>query len=723
MKKQPLSQDIERLVNGELRDPHSLLGRHPSGNKTVLRAWRPDASTVRAVSDGEIIAKLEQIHPAGLFEGVVDGDINDYVFEVDYPDGSSFTLRDPYAFLPTLGEIDLHLAGEGSHRRLWEKLGAHLRTMDGVTGVGFAVWAPNARSIRVVGDFNTWDGRLHPMRSLGSSGIWELFVPELGPGDHYKFEVINAQGKLVLKTDPYAFSTEAPPANACRIFESNYAWSDDDWMKRRDSGDPYSSPISVYEVHIGSWRRTATGESLSYRDLAPLLRDYCREMGFTHVEFLPVAEHPFGGSWGYQVSNYFAPTARFGDPDDFRFLVDTLHQAGIGVIVDWVPAHFPRDEWALARFDGTALYEHADPKKGEHPDWGTLVFNYGRNEVRNFLIANALFWIDELHIDGLRVDAVASLLYLDYSREEGEWIPNAFGGRENLEAIGFLKELNTIVHGEHPGVLMLAEESTAWPSVSRPVHLGGLGFGFKWNMGWMHDTLAYFTKDPVYRRFHHNQLTFSMMYAWSENFVLPLSHDEVVHGKGSLLNKMPGDKWQKLANLRSLLAYMWAHPGKPLLFMGCEFGQEREWDHDTSLDWHLLDDEGHQGVQKLVSDMNRVYRSVPALHERDHEPEGFAWIDANDSDNNVYSFYRVGRSPTEQLVVVANLSPVPRTGFRVGLPRNTTYQEILNTDAAEYGGSGVGNLGAVEAEPVPWHGLDHSAVMTIPPLGVVWLRG
>jgi len=619
--------------------------------------------------------------------------------------------------------MDIYLAGEGSHRRLWEKLGAHPRTMDGVAGVSFAVWAPNARSIRVVGDFNTWDGRLHPMRSLGSSGIWELFVPDLGPGDHYKFEVVTAQGNLVLKTDPYAFATEAPPANACRIYESTYHWGDDAWMTRRDSIDPYASPMSVYEVHVGSWRRTPDGEPLSYRDLAPRLTDYCKEMGFTHVEFLPVAEHPFGGSWGYQVSNYFAPTARFGDPDDFRFLVDTLHQAGIGVLVDWVPAHFPRDEWALARFDGTSLYEHADPKKGEHPDWGTLVFNYGRNEVRNFLIANALYWIDELHVDGLRVDAVASMLYLDYSREEGEWIPNPLGGRENLEAIEFLKELNTVLHGEHPGVLMIAEESTAWPSVSRPVHLGGLGFGFKWNMGWMHDTLSYFTKDPVYRRFHHNQLTFSMMYAWSENFVLPLSHDEVVHGKGSLLNKMPGDKWQKLANLRSLLAYMWAHPGKPLLFMGAEIGQEREWDHDTSIDWHLLDDEGHQGVQKLVSDMNRIYRSVGALYEQDHAPEGFTWIDANDSDNNVYSFFRVGRDHDEQVVVVANLSPVPRTGFRVGLPKNTTYQEILNTDAADYGGSGVGNLGSVEAEPVPWHGLEHSALMTLPPLGVVWLRG
>ena len=445
-------------------------------------------------------------------------------------------------------------------------------------------------------------------------------------------------------------------------------------------------------------------------------------MGFTHVEMLPVAEHPFGGSWGYQVSNYFAPTARFGSPDDFRFLVDTLHHAGIGVIVDWVPAHFPKDEWALARFDGTALYEHADPRKGEHPDWGTLVFNYGRNEVRNFLTSNALYWIEEMHVDGLRVDAVASMLYLDYSRKEGEWVPNQFGGRENLEAIELLKELNTIIHGECPGAMMIAEESTAWPGVSRPVHLGGLGFGFKWNMGWMHDTLSYFSKDAIYRRFHHHQLTFSMMYAWSENFVLPISHDEVVHGKGSLLGKMPGDDWQKRANLRALLAYMWAHPGKQLLFMGCEIAQGREWDHDSALDWHLLDDPGHLGVQKTVSDLNRIYRDTPALWELDSAPEGFQWIDANDADNNVFSFYRSGASG-QHLVCIANLAPVPRTGFRVGLPTKGRFEEVMNTDAETYGGSGVGNMGSIVAEAKPWHGQDHSAEMTLPPLGVVWLRG
>ncbi|HWC14722.1 MAG TPA: 1,4-alpha-glucan branching protein GlgB [Actinomycetota bacterium] len=714
---------VERLVKGELRDPHGLLGRHPDGDgEAVVRAWRPEAETVAIMIEGEVVAKLDKVHEQGLFEGHVEDATSDYFLEVTYPGGQSFTLRDPYSFLPTLGDVDLHLAGEGSHRKLYEKLGAHVRTERGVTGVGFAVWAPNARSVRVVGDFNSWDGRIHPMRSLGSSGVWELFIPDVGEGAYYKFEVVSAQGSLILKSDPYAFQTEEPPGTACRVHQPHYRFTDEEWVARREASDPQASPLSVYEVHLGSWRRHEDGSSLTYREMAPLLADYCTDMGFTHVEMLPVAEHPFGGSWGYQVSNYFAPTARYGTPDDFRFLVDTLHKAGIGVIVDWVPAHFPKDEWALARFDGTGLYEHSDPRKGEHPDWGTLVFNYGRNEVRNFLIANALYWIDELHIDGLRVDAVASMLYLDYSRKEGEWVPNPFGGRENLEAISFMKELNTVVHDSRPGVLMIAEESTAWPGVSRPVHLGGLGFGFKWNMGWMHDTLAYFSKDAIYRRFHHNQLTFSMMYAWSENFMLPLSHDEVVHGKGSLLRKMPGDKWQKLANLRSLFAYMWAHPGKQLVFMGGEIGQEREWDHDGSVDWHLLEDPGHDGVRRLVADLNRVYRESPALWERDSVPETFQWIDANDADNNVFSFYRTGSKTDEHLVCIANMAPVPRTGFRVGLPKKGRYEEVINSDAAVYGGSGTGNMGSVVAEPEPWHGLPYSALMTLPPLGVVWLR-
>ncbi|HET7481760.1 MAG TPA: 1,4-alpha-glucan branching protein GlgB [Actinomycetota bacterium] len=720
------TEDAERLARGELRDPHSLLGKHPgSGGTTIVRAFRPEAQAVRVVVDGEVVAKLESVDPAGLFEGSVDEPLDRYELEVDYTDGSSFTLRDPYSFLPTIGDIDLHLVGEGTHQRLWEKLGAHRLTMDGVEGVSFAVWAPNARGVRVVGDFNSWDGRLHPMRSLGSSGIWELFVPDVEDGSVYKFEIVTAQGGIVLKTDPVAFATEAPGGpfgGACIVHTPKYEFSDDAWVKQRTAAEAYREPMSIYEVHLGSWRRSSDGEVLGYRELAGLLADYCSEMGFTHVELLPIAEHPFTGSWGYQVSNYFAPTARYGSPDDFRYFVDTLHRAGVGVIVDWVPAHFPKDEWALARFDGTALYEHVDPKKGEHPDWGTLVFNYGRNEVRNFLISNALYWVEEFHVDGLRVDAVASMLYLDYSRKEGEWIPNQFGGRENLEAIEFMKQLNSTIYEQHPGVLMLAEESTAWPGVSRPVHLGGLGFGFKWNMGWMHDTLSYFSKEPIYRRFHHNNLTFSLMYAFSENFVLPLSHDEVVHGKGSLIGKMPGDEWQRFANLRSLFAYMWAHPGKQLLFMGGEFGQYAEWNHDVSLDWHLLEHLPHSGVQALIRDLNRVYTETPALWEMDHSAEGFRWIDANDADNNVVSFYRTSADGEHHLVCVANLSPVPRTGFRLGLPKAGTYSEVVNSDAAGYGGTNMGNMGAVESEEVAWHGLDHSAVITLPPLGVVWLR-
>ena len=623
---------------------------------------------------------------------------------------------------PALGDIDLYLLGEGKHRRLFEKLGAHRMTHNGADGISFAVWAPAAREVRVVGDFNSWDGRANPMQKLGESGVWETFVPDVPDGANYKFEIVDIAGHLVLKTDPYAFATEVPPDTASKVYTPSYKFADDDWMTRRSSADPYAGPMSAYEVHPGSWRHGPDGAPLNYREMGSQLADYCIEMGFTHVEFLPVAEHPFGGSWGYQVSHYFAPSARFGTPDDFKHMIDTLHRAGIGVIVDWVPAHFPRDDFALARFDGTALYEHLDPRQGAHPDWGTLIFNYGRTEVRNFLISNALYWIEEFHIDGLRVDAVASMLYLDYSREEGEWVPNQYGGRENLEAIEFLKELNTVVHGEHPGVLMIAEESTAWPGVSRPLYVGGLGFGFKWNMGWMHDTLDYFTHDPIHRRYHHNQLTFSLMYAYSENFVLPLSHDEVVHGKGSLLNKMSGDPWRKFANLRSLFAYMWAHPGKKLLFMGGELAQYSEWNHDAQLDWAALQDHRHAGVQHLVADLNRIYRDTAALWEVDHEPEGFQWIDANDADNNVISFFRANKTHDEFLVCIANLSPIPRYNFRVGLPAKGAYVEALNTDSESYGGSNVGNLGVVEAEPIPWHGLDHSATVALPPLAVLWLR-
>jgi 1,4-alpha-glucan branching enzyme len=616
-----------------------------------------------------------------------------------------------------IGDIDLHLAGEGRHERIYEKLGAHV--LD--EGVAFAVWAPNATKVSVVGEWNAWDGRVDPMVQRGVSGIWETTVPDASEGALYRYEITTSDGHLLLKSDPYAFATEVPPGNASRIFRSRHEWSDDEWLERRRASKPYEEPMSVYEVHLGSWRRTLDNEALGYRDLAEQLATYATDLGFTHVELLPVMEHPYSGSWGYQVSGYFAPTSRFGDPDDFRAFVDELHRQGVGVILDWVPAHFPRDDWALARFDGTALYEHDDPRRGAHPDWGTLVFNYGRNEVRNFLLANALFWLREFHVDGIRVDAVASMLYLDYSRREGEWIPNQFGGREDLDAVSFLQELNELVHGREPGVVSAAEESTAWPGVSRPVYLGGLGFGFKWNMGWMHDTLGYFEHEPVHRRYHHHELTFSLVYAFSENFVLPLSHDEVVHGKGSLVDKMPGDRWQKLANLRALYAFMWAHPGKKLLFMGGELAQWREWDAETSLDWHLLEERDHQGVQTLVRELNRTYRETPALWRIDFEPSGFRWLEPNDAGANVLAFARLGGNEDEPLVCVCNLSPVPRYAYRLGLPSAGRWREALNTDSAYYGGSGVGNLGGVEAEAVARQDQPYSAELTLPPLGVVWL--
>jgi 1,4-alpha-glucan branching enzyme len=706
----------------ELADPHAYLGAHPSKNGVVVRAYRPDAESVRVLPMG---VELEPADGSGVFEGVVEGASLplDYQLEVRYPAGDTFVLRDPYAFVPTVAELDLHLAAEGRHEQLYQPLGAHLRDVDGVTGVSFAVWAPNAASISVVGDFNGWDGRLHPMRSLGAAGIWELFIPGVLPDSRYKFEIRTRDRKLRLKADPFAFRTEVPPANASIVFESSHEWGDAEWLEQRRSADALARPLSVYEVHLGSWRLNPLegNRPLTYRELGEELAEYATDMGFTHVELLPVMEHPFAPSWGYQVTGYFAPTARFGDPDDFRALVDRMHQAGIGVILDWVPAHFPRDDWALARFDGTALYEHEDPRRGSHPDWGTLVFNFGRNEVRNFLLAGALYWLREFHVDGLRVDAVASMLYLDYSRKAGEWVPNQFGGNEDLDAVGFLKELNEVTHAREPGVLMVAEESTAWPGVSRPVYLGGLGFGLKWNMGWMHDTLEYFKRDPIYRRHHHHQLTFSLVYAFSENFVLPLSHDEVVHGKGSLLGKMPGDRWQRLANLRSLYAYMWAHPGKKLLFMGGELGQEGEWSSERSLDWHLLELPEHSGIQGLVRDLNRHYRAEPSLWEVDFEPAGFGWLEPNDASSNVVAFLRLGEGEARPIVCVCNFSPVSREAYRLGLPRGGRWAELLNTDSELYGGSGVGNLGAIAAEAKPWHDQPYSAELTLPPLGVLWL--
>jgi 1,4-alpha-glucan branching enzyme len=716
--------DVERIVRREHGDPHSVLGAHKYNGGVVVRAIRPAAKSI-TVHAGNTDVDLELVHPGGVFEGVVpEADMPlDYELEVDYPDGNVYTLRDPYSFTPTLGDIDIHLAGEGRHERLYERLGAHIMEHQGVTGTAFAVWAPNAKAVSVVGDFNSWDGRLHQMRSLGSSGIWELFLPDVGEGCNYKFEILAADGEIRLKADPYAFATEVPPKTASVVYRSRHEWEDDRWCKTRGDSVPLDRPVSIYEVHLGSWRLNPLEDnrSLNYLELADELAAYAKDMGFTHIELLPVMAHPFSGSWGYQVTGYFAPTPRFGQPDDFKKFVEALHQRDIGVILDWVPAHFPRDDFALARFDGTHLYEHADPRRGAHPDWGTLVFNFGRTEVRNFLLSNALYWLREYHADGLRVDAVASMLYLDYSRKADEWVPNEFGGREDLDAVSFLQQMNEMVHARQPGVISAAEESTAWPGVSRPVYVGGLGFGFKWNMGWMHDTLAYFQQDPIYRRYHHHELTFSLMYAFSENFILPLSHDEVVHGKGSLFNKMPGDRWQKHANLRALYAYMWAHPGKKLLFMGQEFAQEAEWSEQRSLDWHLLEEQDKSGIQALVRDLNREYRDERALWDLDFDPAGFYWIEPNDAESNVVVFARTSKDRERVLICALNLSPVVRTPYRIGLPRAGRWKELVNTDAAGYGGTNAGNYGGVDAEPIPWHGQPFSAEVTLPPLAALWL--
>ncbi|WP_066362777.1 1,4-alpha-glucan branching protein GlgB [Herbidospora mongoliensis] len=711
-----MSNDLDRLAGGAHHDPHSILGAHMTGEGVVIRVLRPFAEKVEALVDGEVHA-LEHVE-FGIFETLLEGldKIPVYRLRVKYEGADAVEAGDPYRHWPTLGEVDLHLIGEGRHERLWEVLGARPLIHEDEEGTAFAVWAPNALGVRMIGDFNHWNGGGHPMRSLGSSGVWELFIPGVGAGTRYKFEILGVDGVWRGKADPMARRTEVPPLTASVVDETTYSWNDEEWMAARPARDVLKEPMSTYEVHLGSWR-----PGLSYLELADQLTAYVTEMGFTHVEFMPVAEHPFGGSWGYQVTSYYAPTSRFGTPDEFRVLVDALHQAGVGVIVDWVPAHFPMDEWALARFDGTPLYEHADPHRGEHPDWGTYVFDFGRREVRNFLVANAVYWLREFHIDGLRVDAVASMLYLDYSRREGEWTPNEFGGRENLDAIEFLKEMNAVAYRESPGIVTIAEESTAWPGVSQPVHLGGLGFGFKWNMGWMHDTLAYLAHEPVYRQYHHHQLTFSLMYAHSEHFVLPLSHDEVVHLKGSLLGKMPGDEWQRFANLRALYAFMWAHPGKQLLFMGGEFGQGSEWSESKGLDWWMLDFDFHRGVQNLVRDLNGIYKQTPALYTQDDTPDGFRWIDADDFAGNVFSFVRYGTDGSA-LACVTNFSGGPHEDYHLGLPEGGTWTEVLNTDAYEYAGSGVGNLGGVVATEVGRHGLPYSVRLRVPPLGTVWLR-
>jgi len=720
--------ELRSLVELKHRSPHELLGMHPLGDASgvVARAFVPGAAgiEIQAVHEkNQPRIKLKRLHESGLFEGSAKQAKRVYAYDLVITDttGAVRRTRDPYSFLPTLSEADLYLFNKGDERRIYEKLGAQLRTVDGVKGTSFAVWAPNARRVSVVGDFNQWDGRRHPMRLLGLSGVWEIFIPDVGAGSHYKFELENLHGQIVLKTDPYGFFFEVPPKTASIVWGNDrFAWTDGEWLARREQRDPLRSPMAIYEVHLGSWRKKSPNESFSYRELAEPLTAFLRRTGFTHVEFLPVAEHAFYPSWGYQVTGFYAPTSRYGTPDDFRFLVNALHEAGIGVIMDWVPAHFPRDDWALARFDGTALYEHEDPRKGAHQDWGTLIFNYGRHEVENFLIANALFWLDRFHVDGLRVDAVASMLYLDYSRKEGEWIPNRHGGRENLEAIEFLRKFNHLAHTEFPGVATIAEESTSWPLVTRPPYLGGLGFSFKWNMGWMHDTLGYFKRDPVHRKFHQNDLTFAMLYHHHENFILPLSHDEVVHGKGSLHRRMPGDDWQKFANLRTLLAYQWLFPGKPLLFMGGEFGQCNEWNADAELDWGLLEaGPYHCGLRRFVEDLNRLYREEPALWESDYDHAGFRWIDCSDRENSVLAFARQERPRAGELVVILNLTPVPRHRYRVGLPRRGRWREVLNSDAEIYGGSNTGNLGGVQTEDIEWQHQPCSAEFTLPPMSAI----
>jgi 1,4-alpha-glucan branching enzyme len=714
------TDEVRMLRGGVHRDPHHLLGVHPQGKVTVVRAFNPEATSASVAHPGGVVP-MKRIDEGGLWEAEVpESDLPGYRLRFRTP-AHEWEVDDPYRFLPTLGELDLHLIGEGTHRRLWERLGARVIDHQGVRGTAFSVWAPNARGVSLVSDSNAWDDRTQPMRTLGASGVWELFIPNVGSGQHYKFRVIGADGTPVLKADPLARAAEMPPGTASIVTDAAYEWADAQWMTLRQQGDRTAEPLNIYEVHLGSWRRGAGDAVLGYREIAPQLAEYCKRLSFTHVELLPIAEHPFGGSWGYQVSSYYAPTARYGSPDDLRWFVEHLHQNGIGVIIDWVPAHFPRDEWALAHFDGTALYEHADPRRGAQPDWGTLVFNFGRNEVRNFLVANALYWVEEFHIDGLRVDAVASMLYLDYSRKAGQWLPNQYGGRENLEAIAFIREFNDEVHGRFPGVMTIAEESTAWPAVSRPTASGGLGFTFKWNMGWMHDTLDYINKDPIFRRYHHQQLTFGVWYAWAENFILPLSHDEVVHLKHSLIGKTPGDRWQQFANLRALFGWMYAHPGKKLLFMGGEFAQWAEWNHDRSLDWHLIEQPEHAAMQRLVADIGSVYAETEALWQVDGNSEGFRWIDAGNVDQSVLSFVRMDAAGRPGLACIANFSPAVYHGFRVGLPVAGAWREVINTDAVDYGGSGQGNMGKVETEPMSWHGFDQSATLTVPPLGVVWL--
>ncbi len=715
----PEAEGLQLLAESRHHSPHSILGLHQDGKDWVIRALRPFAKSVTAKSKKESYELTHRF--GGVWEYQGKGKLpGDYRLIASYESAPDWASDDPYRYLPMIGDLDLHLIGEGRHEQLWQALGAHhveqSDSLGDTSGVSFTVWAPNAQAVRVVGDFNSWDGTCYPMRSMGGTGVWELFIPGVKPGALYKFQILTKAGNWITKIDPMARRTEVPPATSSVVDASDYKWRDKDWMNQRARSDALKSPMSIYELHLGSWRGPK-----NYRELAPELIGHVKYLGFTHVEFMPLAEHPFGGSWGYQVTGYYAPTSRFGTPDDLRFLIDELHNAGIGVILDWVPAHFPKDDWALARYDGEALYEDADPRRGDHPDWGTHVFNFGRTEVRNFLVANASYWLEEFHIDALRVDAVASMLYLDYSRKDGEWLPNIHGGRENLDAIRFLQEANATAYRRNPGIIMIAEESTAFQGVSAPTDFGGLGFGFKWNMGWMHDSLEYIQRDPAWRKYHHGEITFSMLYAYDEKFVLPISHDEVVHGKGSLLSKMPGDHWQKLANMRAYLAFMWTHPGKKLLFMGQEFAQPSEWSESRDLDWWLLDHHPHRGMQQLVSDMNKLYVENPSLWELDHDHAGFQWIDGGNADQNILSFLRFD-APGNPIAVIVNFAGHPYHNFRIGLPKPGFWKEIMNTDAESYGGSGVGNFGGVQTQEHQSHGRPYSAEITVPPLGSVWLK-
>jgi len=722
-----VSEDqIRQIVFAYHYDPFQVLGAHQveleGQSKVAIRAFLPEARQAFVIDDAGQEHLMTRVHAHGFFEAVLERqEVFSYTLKVQDRHGNEVIRADPFAFMPVLSDFDQQLLGEGTHYQSYEKLGAHFLTVDGVEGVHLAVWAPNARRVSIVGDFNEWDGRRHPMRVLGGSGIWELFIPGLDEGTLYKYEIKDPYEQILTKADPYAYAAELRPKSASVVWDiDKHRWGDQEWMEKRAGTYHLQEPVSIYEVHLGSWMRAPEegDRFLTYQELAHRLVDYVKDMGYTHIELLPVMEHPFDGSWGYQVLGYFCPTSRFGTPDGFQYLVDHCHQNDIGVILDWVPAHFPRDAHGLARFDGSALYEYEDPRKGEHKDWGTLIFNYGRNEVRNFLISSGLFWLDKYHIDGLRVDAVASMIYLDYSREAGEWVPNIYGGNENLEAIDFLKRFNELAHENHPGVMVIAEESTAFAGVSRPTYLGGLGFTFKWNMGWMNDTLRYIEKDPIHRKFHHNDLTFGMIYAFTENFVLVISHDEVVHGKRSLASKMPGDHWQQAANLRAYLGFMFTHPGKKLLFMGADIGQWSEWSEERSLDWHLLQWEPHHKLQRYVADLNRLYRSEPALYQVDERHEGFEWIDYHDWEGSCIAYMRKALDPSDHLIVACNFTPIPREGYRIGVPEHCHYAEVLNSDSEIYWGSNVGNQGGFHSEPLPWQGQPFSLELTLPPLSV-----